>query len=181
MREPLPQRRRCWTQKARIGGQAVYLNVGEYEDGRPGEIFVDISKQGTFLRGVMAALARTSSIALQCGADVSVVIHALRGANYPPNGPVDGTTACRVAMSVTDWIAAELAAKYAPELAVDITKAQEEWDSGECVTRLTSVYDSNDEEERNPIDEENQEDNEDEDDDNGFPEGMDEDVEETAA
>ena len=113
MREPLPDRRYSWSQKVRIGGQTVYLSVGEYADGRPGELFVDISKQGTFLRGVMGALARTCSIALQCGADVAVIIHALRGASYPPEGMVEGSEAVQMASSVTDWIARELAAHYA--------------------------------------------------------------------
>ena len=112
MRQPLPDRRRSWTQKVVSDGQTVYLCVGEYDDGRPGEIFVDVAKQGTFLRGVMGALARTVSIALQCGADVAVVVHSLRGANYPPNGRVEGSDAVAGCLSVTDWIAAELAARY---------------------------------------------------------------------
>lgn len=120
MREPLPDRRpRSWTQKVRIGGQTVYMTVGEYPDGRPGELFIDVSKAGTFLRGVMSALARTASVALQCGADVSVVVHALRGANYPPNGIVEGSAACQECWSVTDWIACELAAHYGIVLPVE--------------------------------------------------------------
>lgn len=112
MREPLPDRRRSWTQRVKIGGQTVHLCVGEYPDGRPGEIFVDVAQQGTFLRGVMAALARTVSIALQCGADIGLVCHALRAANYPPNGDVLGSPFVSSATSVTDWIAQELEARY---------------------------------------------------------------------
>ena len=112
MREPLPDRRRNWSQRVKIGGQTCYLSVGEYEDGRPGELFVDVSKAGTFCRGVLGTLARTVSIALQCGADVSVVVHSLKGANYPPNGRVEGSDAVAGCLSVTDWIAAELAARY---------------------------------------------------------------------
>ena len=112
MREPLPDRRRSWTQKVSIEGQTCYLNVGEYEDGRPGELFIDVAKQGTFLRGVMGALARTISIALQCGADVTMVIHSLRESNYPPNGQVTGSDAVKNCQSVTDWVAAELEARY---------------------------------------------------------------------
>lgn len=111
-RQYLPERRRSWTQKVRIDGQTVYLSVGEYSDGRPGEIFVDVSKQGTFLRGVMGALARMVSIALQCGADVGVIVHALRGLDYPPSGPVEGSASVSMCASVTDWIAAELEARY---------------------------------------------------------------------
>ena len=112
MRQPLPERRHSWTQKVRIAGQTVHMGVGEYPDGRPGEIFIDVSKQGTFLRGVMGALARMVSIALQCGADVSVIIHALKGLDYPPRGPVEGSDTVTECSSVTDWVASELKAAY---------------------------------------------------------------------
>lgn len=112
MRRPLPDRRRNWTQRVTIGGQQLYLTVGEYPEGTPGEIFVDAAKQGTFLRGIMGALARMVSIALQCGSGVDVVVHALKGMTYPPNGVVKGTPVIQEVTSVTDWIAAELEARY---------------------------------------------------------------------
>lgn len=112
MRQMMPERRHSWTQKVRIDGQTVYMTVGEYDDGRPGEIFIDVSKQGTFLRGVMGSLARMVSIALQCGASVDVIIHALRGLDYPPNGRVEGSPTVTECLSVTDWVAAELEAGY---------------------------------------------------------------------
>lgn len=111
-REPLPFRRKSWTQRVKINGQTCYLNVGEYEDGRPGEIFIDISKAGTFLRGVLGDLARAVSVALQCGAGVETAVYMLRGSDYQPSGPVEGSTSVKYAESVTDWIASELAAKY---------------------------------------------------------------------
>ncbi len=114
MREPLPTRRRNWTQRVRIAGQTVYLCVGEYADGRPGEIFVDVAKQGTLLRGVMGTLARSLSISLQCGAGIETVIYSLRGLDYPPAGIVEGSAAVKECCSVTDWIASELEARYAP-------------------------------------------------------------------
>lgn len=122
MREVLPERRRSWTQSVRIEGQRVYLCVGEYEDGRPGEIFVDVAKQGTFLRGVMETLARTVSLALQCGAGIEVVVHSLKGLTYPPSGVVQGSTCVTDCLSVTDWIASELEAHY---------MQREPWDRGE--------------------------------------------------
>jgi ribonucleoside-diphosphate reductase alpha chain len=111
-RMPLPDRRLSWTQRAAIGGQTVYLTVGEYPGGRPGEIFVDVSKQGTFLRGVMGALARMASMALQCGAGVDLIVHSLRGLDFPPNGPVEGSSFVWEASSVADWISQELEHKY---------------------------------------------------------------------
>lgn len=112
MREPLPDRRRSWTQRVQIAGQTVYLCVGEYADGRPGEVWIDVAKQGTFLRGVMSALARTISIALQCGANVDVIVHSLKGGCYPPDGIVTGSDIVSEATSVTDWVASELEARY---------------------------------------------------------------------
>lgn len=112
MREPLPDRRRSWTQRVRIGGQTVYMCVGEYADGRPGELFVDVSRQGTFLRGIMGSLARMVSMALQHGADVGTVVKSLKGLDYPPNGPVEGSGVSTECASVTDWVASELEAKY---------------------------------------------------------------------
>lgn len=111
-REALPARRRNWTQRVRIAGQTVYLCVGEYADGRPGELFVDVAKQGTFLRGVMGALARSLSISLQCGAGVETIIYSLRGLDYPPAGKVEGSSHVQECSSVTDWIASELEARY---------------------------------------------------------------------
>lgn len=112
MRELLPDRRRSWTQKVRIAGQTCYLTVGEYEDGRPGEVFIDVSKEGTFLRGVMGTLARMISMSLQCGAGLDLVVRSLRGLDYPPAGAVTGSDYVRECYSVTDWIAQELAARY---------------------------------------------------------------------
>jgi ribonucleoside-diphosphate reductase alpha chain len=112
MRERLPDRRASWTQKVHIDGQPVYLCVGEYPDGRPGEVFVDMSRTGTFARGVMDALARMASMALQCGAPLHEVVRSLRGLNFPPNGPVSGSPNVTEALSVADWIASELEATY---------------------------------------------------------------------
>lgn len=111
-RKCLPARRRSWTQHVRIGGQSIYLCVGEYPDGSPGEVFIDVSRQGTLLRGVMGSLARMISISLQCGSGVDLIIKALRGLAYPPDGPVLGSSAVSECSSVTDWIAQELEARY---------------------------------------------------------------------
>lgn len=117
-RERLPDRRRCWTQKVRIldplGGQTFYLTCGEYPDGRLGEIFLEAHKEGTFARGVLQALARTVSIALQSQAPVGEIVNALRHLNFPPKGDVAGSATVTKCSSVTDWIAQELEAAYPP-------------------------------------------------------------------
>lgn len=112
MREPIPDRCRSWTQKVKIEGQSVYLCVSEYDDGRPAGIFMDMAKCGTFARGVMGDLARAISVALQCGAGVETAVAMLRGADYPPRGPVSGSQFVKDCGSVTDWVAAELEAEY---------------------------------------------------------------------
>lgn len=113
MREPLPDRRAIWTQHVEIAGQSLYLSVGEYEDGRPGEVWIVAAKQGEFLRGVLDSLSRVVSIALQCGTPVEELVEALRGVNYPPNGDVRSELSpVSSALSVPDWVAQELAAVY---------------------------------------------------------------------
>jgi ribonucleoside-diphosphate reductase alpha chain len=130
-RECLPTRRSSWTQKARVGGQTVYLCVGEFADGRPGEIFLDMHKQGTFARGVLGALARVASVALQCGTPLAELVKALEGLCFPPEGAVEGSPAAREAASVADWVASELRAAYltpAPEKVAG--HVSEAWRSG---------------------------------------------------
>lgn len=108
----LPARRKSWTQKVRIGGQTLHLTVGEYPDGRPGEVFLNVSKTGSFNRGVMETLAMNISKALQTGVPVEEVVKANRGLDFPPNGAVEGSAFVREATSVPDWVAQELEAAY---------------------------------------------------------------------
>ena len=116
-RESLPARRRSWTQKARIPDaqgvlQTFYLSCGEYDDGRLGEVWLEAHTEGTFTRGVLGALARMISLSLQHAVPVSQIVHTLRDMNFPPRGPVSGTSACTEATSVVDWVARELEAAY---------------------------------------------------------------------
>jgi ribonucleoside-diphosphate reductase alpha chain len=138
-REPLPDRRRSWTQKVHIPDatgqpQTFYLCVGEYPDGRPGEVWIDAHKEGTFTRGVLSALARMVSIALQSGVGLAEVCDTLRHLNFPPRGPVEGSAFVASCASVPDWIAAELEAAYLKPVAPPPEKVAgyrpEEWRSG---------------------------------------------------
>lgn len=115
MRTPLLDRRCSWTQKVKMGGQTFYATFGEYDDGTLGEVFIDASKQGTFLRGILGAFARSISLALQCGATSNEVVKMLRGLDFPPNGPVMGTPVMQETTSLVDWIAAEIEAVYGDE------------------------------------------------------------------
>ncbi len=113
MREKLPDRRSLWMQKVKIEGQTFHLGVGEYDDGRVGELWLDVNKQGSMLRGFAAALVRLASIALQNGTPVEEIVTTMSGLNFPPNGPVVGeTTTVTHCSSVPDWIAQELTIAY---------------------------------------------------------------------
>lgn len=116
---PLPGRRASWVQKARVGGHPVYLTCGDHEDGTLGEIFLDMHKQGTSLRGFMHALAIVISLALQHGVPLATIVESLRGMDFPPQGPVEGSPAVSEATSVVDWVVRELEAAYLPEAICD--------------------------------------------------------------
>lgn len=114
-RERLPDRRLSWTQKVRIDNHSFFLTCGEYPDGRLGEVFLESSKEGTFSRGVLSALARMVSIALQSGVSVAEIVHSLKHLNFPPNGAVEGSANVVGCCSVADWISQEIAAAYLPK------------------------------------------------------------------
>ncbi len=66
-REKLPNRRQGYTQKANVGGHKVYLRTGEFGDGRLGEIFIDMHKEGAAFRAMMNNFAIAISLGLQYG------------------------------------------------------------------------------------------------------------------
>jgi ribonucleoside-diphosphate reductase alpha chain len=111
-RERLPQRRKGYTQKAMVGGHKVYLRTGEYEDGRVGEIFVDMHKEGAAFRSLMNNFAIAISIGLQYGVPLEEFVEAYTFTRFDPSGPVEGNDAIRMATSVLDYIFRELAVSY---------------------------------------------------------------------
>jgi ribonucleoside-diphosphate reductase alpha chain len=112
-RERLPQRRKGYTQKAIVGGHKVYLRTGEYEDGRVGEIFIDMHKEGAAFRSVMNNFAIAISIGLQYGVPLEEFIEAYTFTRFEPSGMVEGNDAIRMSTSVLDYIFRELAISYA--------------------------------------------------------------------
>lgn len=118
MRETLPDRRRSWTQKAKIPDfagkpQTFYLTCGEYADGRLGEVWVEAQKENTFTRGVLGAMARSASAALQNGTPVSEIVKMFRSLSFPPSGPVTAPGSdVRMCTSVADWVAQEIENVY---------------------------------------------------------------------
>ncbi len=111
-RERLPQRRKGYTQKANVGGHKVYLRTGEYEDGRVGEIFVDMHKEGAAFRSLMNNFAIAISIGLQYGVPLEEFVEAYTFTRFEPSGMVEGNDAIKMSTSVLDYIFRELAISY---------------------------------------------------------------------
>ncbi|GAB5469525.1 MAG: vitamin B12-dependent ribonucleotide reductase [Rhodospirillales bacterium] len=111
-RDRLPGRRKGYTQKAVVGGHKVYLRTGEYEDGRLGEIFIDMHKEGAAFRSLMNNFAIAISIGLQYGVPLEEFVEAYTFTRFEPSGMVEGNDAIKMATSVVDYIFRELAISY---------------------------------------------------------------------
>jgi len=111
-REKLPHRRKSYTQKAVVGGHKVYLHTGEYEDGRLGEIFIDMHKEGAAFRSLMNNFAIAISIGLQYGVPLEEFVEAFTFTRFEPAGLVIGNDSIKNATSVLDYIFRELAVSY---------------------------------------------------------------------
>ncbi len=111
-RERLPNRRKGYTQKASVGGHKVYLTTGEYEDGRIGEIFIDMHKEGAAFRSLMNNFAIAISLGLQYGVPLEEYVDAFTFTRFEPAGMVMGNDAIKNATSILDYIFRELAVSY---------------------------------------------------------------------
>ncbi|SPJ22457.1 vitamin B12-dependent ribonucleotide reductase [Palleronia abyssalis] len=111
-REKMPERRRGYTQKAIVGGHKVYLRTGEYRDGRLGEIFIDMHKEGAGFRAMMNNFAIAVSVGLQYGVPLEEFVDAFTFTRFEPAGMVQGNEAIKNATSILDYIFRELAVSY---------------------------------------------------------------------
>src|SRR5450631_3116162 len=111
-RERLPERRKGYTQKAVVGGHKVYLLTGEYEDGRLGEIFIDMHKEGAALRSLLNNFAIAISLGLQYGVPLDEYVDAFTFTRFEPAGPVQGNDSIKYATSILDYVFRELAVSY---------------------------------------------------------------------
>ncbi len=111
-RAKLPHRRKGYTQKALVGGHKVYLRTGEYEDGRLGEIFIDMHKEGAAFRSMMNNFAIAISLGLQYGVPLEEYVEAFTFTRFEPSGMVSGNDAIKMATSVLDYVFRELAISY---------------------------------------------------------------------
>ena len=111
-REKLPNRRKGYIQKAVVGGHKVYLHTGEYEDGRLGEIFIDMHKEGAAFRSLMNNFAIAISLGLQYGVPLEEYVEAFTFTRFEPAGLVQGNDAIKNATSILDYVFRELAISY---------------------------------------------------------------------
>src|SRR5262249_31280404 len=111
-RERMPDRRKGYTQKAVVGGHKVYLRTGEYDDGRLGEIFIDMHKEGAALRSILNNFAIAVSLGLQYGVPLEEYVDAFTFTRFEPSGPVQGNDSIKYATSMLDYVFRELAVSY---------------------------------------------------------------------
>ncbi len=113
-RMPLPQTRKAITHKFEISEHSGYLTVGLYDEGRPGEIFVTMAKQGSTIRGLLDAWARSISLNLQYGAPVNELFGKFRHQKFEPSGFIknegggamdEKVRPIRTASSIVDYVA----------------------------------------------------------------------------
>jgi ribonucleoside-diphosphate reductase alpha chain len=110
-REKMPVERASVTHKFGVGGHEGYITVGMYEDNRPGEIFIKMSKEGSTLSGVMDGLAMTISLGLQYGVPLKVFVDKLLNTRFEPSG-ITANPNIRFVSSVLDYLARWLGGRF---------------------------------------------------------------------
>jgi ribonucleoside-diphosphate reductase alpha chain len=126
-REKLPSERKSITHKFSVGGHEGYITVGMYDDGKPGEIFIKMAKEGSTLSGIMDAFALSVSISLQYGVPLRALVDKFVNSRFEPSG-YTGNPKIRYAKSVVDYLGRWLGGKFiSPDyLDNDGAAAQEE-------------------------------------------------------
>lgn len=110
-RRTLPAKRRGFTQKAKINGQALFLRTGEYSDGTVGEIFIDMAKEGATMRSMLNCFAIAISIGLQYGVPLEEFVEKFVFTRFEPAGMVDHPN-IKSTTSIVDFIFRTLAYEY---------------------------------------------------------------------
>jgi ribonucleoside-diphosphate reductase alpha chain len=113
IRERLPRKRKSTTFAFRVADCEGYVTVGEYEDGRPGEVFMKVSKQGSTLAGIMDAFSIAVSLGLQHGVPLATYVRKYTNMRFEPAGMTDDPE-LRIAQSLVDYIFRRLAVDYLP-------------------------------------------------------------------
>jgi ribonucleoside-diphosphate reductase alpha chain len=113
VRREMPKVRIAKTFSFKVADSKGYMTIGEYDDGTPGEIFVNVSKQGSTLRGILDAFAISVSHGLQFGVPLKDYVKSFTSMSFAPSGITDDPQ-IRTASSIIDYIARRLALSYLP-------------------------------------------------------------------
>lgn len=111
-RNPLPPKRSGYARKIKIGGHSIFIHTGEYPDGSLGEIFLELSHQGSTLRAFANSFAIAVSIGLQYGVPLSEFVEAFIHTKFEPAGIVENHESIKLCSSILDLIARELGITY---------------------------------------------------------------------
>ena len=109
--EHMPRQRKSFTFSFRVADCEGYVTVGEFPDGRPGEVFISVSKQGSTLAGIMDAFAISVSMGLQHGVPLATFVRHFTNMRFEPAGMTDDPD-LRFASSLVDYIFRRLAVEY---------------------------------------------------------------------
>ncbi|MFO7768818.1 MAG: vitamin B12-dependent ribonucleotide reductase [bacterium] len=112
-RRRLPDERRSITHKFSVGGHEGYINVGMYEDGTPGELFITMAKEGSTISGLMDTIATMTSLLLQYGVPLPALIRKFSHSRFEPSGFTNNRE-IPIAKSIIDYIFRWLALKFLP-------------------------------------------------------------------
>jgi len=104
MRQVLPETRSSVTHKFCVGGHEGYLTIGLHTDGRPGEIFIKMAKEGSTMSGMCQAFCRAFSLALQYGLTLEDAVLRFRGMRFEPMGPTSNPEVPECS-SIVDYVA----------------------------------------------------------------------------
>ncbi|HEX7880568.1 MAG TPA: vitamin B12-dependent ribonucleotide reductase [Candidatus Eisenbacteria bacterium] len=119
-RRRLPDERRSITHKYSVGGHEGYITVGMYDDGSPGEIFLNMAKEGSVVSGLMDSFATAISLSLQYGVPIRDLVNKFSHVRYEPSGYTRNPE-IPLAKSITDYIFRWLASRFlSPEEAIDL-------------------------------------------------------------
>jgi len=102
-RKRLPWKRRGFTQKAKVGGQTLFVRTGEYNDGTLGEIFIDMHREGATFRSLMNCFSIAVSIGLQYGVPLDEYVNKFTFARFEPSGMVEGHPNIKNSTSIIDY------------------------------------------------------------------------------
>ena len=111
-RSKMPYRRKGYIQKVSIGDHKIYLHTGEYDDGKVGEIFIDMNKEGELVKALMNNFAIAISLGLQYGVPLDEFVDAFIETKFEPSGEIKGNDRILNASSILDYIFRELAISY---------------------------------------------------------------------